>query len=930
MFCGGGPTLGGVKSTSPSPHLVPRPNRACAVLCMTILTIHLIACPRDDRAPNVPPSEDVQVLGYRAKRHKGDETIHLLEVEAPFRLSWRGGMPTVALEGPWGRERLAFRRTEARDGRTLGWLPPIALPVGASATLVAAEHRFRVEIVPAEWSSVGRARIHADATTKLAALVRSSTTTLERLDAALELARMLARGGDVDGYRRVQRDRAAVAEEHGILTIASDALSAAAYYAYREHDYAAVEPLVRRSIELARRSEHIAGESRAELMRGYAAYDIGRYRGAIAAFERSARLARRTGDDAELAFAENALAVREDDLGMYDRASERIGGVASYFEAAPDRERPPYLNDRGWIRARAMVRGDLPTDWNIPRTDLEEALRLARELDMHDVELAALGNLAWLSLAAGEIEKATSYVDTLDASRETNPRYADAFADLMRARLALARGAPRDALRAAERARDLAERLAGGRPSDETWRAHFLLGRALTASEPERARAEFNLAIDALEILVRATDIHRVRASFFDERAALYDFAIEAALRAGDAAAAFETAERAHTQLVWSFAVSARRERLSLEAGAGRAQQRDAFFAARSKVERLRETTRVVPTEDLEAHRARIAKAEAEVARTFDALARDADLDVGKSPARVRAEDVQGALPENAVLIARYIRSSTGIDAIPDATVTSTRTFRITRGAITHVANPDSLAAWRALRGAASLVFVLSEADRERDFLTAVEAVSDDASVSLLPFAAALRPPDTNPSRTGALIVADPSSNLFAARSEGRAVAARIEGSTLLEGPAATREVVWPALGEAVRFHFAGHAELHPSDPWQARLELAKGGSITLADLLADPPHVTNAVLNGCRTGSARPAGRRFVLGLPDAFILAGTRTVLATFNQIDDAEARAFIEEFYAAGGAENPISAFRAVVTEQRERSSERWRSFYVMGCS
>ncbi len=125
-------------------------------------------------------------------------------------------------------------------------------------------------------------------------------------------------------------------------------------------------------------------------------------------------------------------------------------------------------------------------------------------------------------------------------------------------------------------------------------------------------------------------------------------------------------------------------------------------------------------------------------------------------------------------------------------------------------------------------------------------------------------------------------------------------------------QMVQEALASAGHVHFAGHGALVAESPWQAHLRLADG-RLTLADVLASPLRVSRVVLSGCETGRAGALSSAEHIGLPEALLAAGARSVVAAVEKVDDTATAAFMEAFYAAGGAERPgpaLVAARAAV--------------------
>ena len=178
------------------------------------------------------------------------------------------------------------------------------------------------------------------------------------------------------------------------------------------------------------------------------------------------------------------------------------------------------------------------------------------------------------------------------------------------------------------------------------------------------------------------------------------------------------------------------------------------------------------------------------------------------------------------------------------------------------------------------------------------------------------------------MVVGDPDLDLVRARAEARAVAALLPGASLLLGQQATRSELLAALPGASLLHFAGHGKLRADSPWEAHLSLAAADRLTLADLLVSRPEVGLVVLNGCETGRRLTLSRHETIGLPEAFLAAGARSVVASDRPLRDDEASEFVRRFYLRGGVHKPGAALRATALDFRRRGSAIWDAFRLSG--
>jgi hypothetical protein len=186
---------------------------------------------------------------------------------------------------------------------------------------------------------------------------------------------------------------------------------------------------------------------------------------------------------------------------------------------------------------------------------------------------------------------------------------------------------------------------------------------------------------------------------------------------------------------------------------------------------------------------------------------------------------------------------------------------------------------------------------------------------------AELRPPVTAPAALG-----DPRGDLPEATREIVQVAEHLGAAGRVRG-AATVEALRRTTGARV-LHLATHVEVGP-----------RGATLILADGAVDAARIVNwrlgpglAVLAGCASAVqlAHRHGREMWGSLAAAFLASGARQVVAALWSIPDRSTRAFVEQFYDAGGADDPAAALAQV---QRAwiasgRPAEEWAPFVLLG--
>jgi tetratricopeptide (TPR) repeat protein len=143
----------------------------------------------------------------------------------------------------------------------------------------------------------------------------------------------------------------------------------------------------------------------------------------------------------------------------------------------------------------------------------------------------------------------------------------------------------------------------------------------------------------------------------------------------------------------------------------------------------------------------------------------------------------------------------------------------------------------------------------------------------------------------------------------------------------ATVDALRAAAGARV-LHLATHVEVGP-----------RGATLILADGAVDAAQIVDwrlgpglAVLAGCASAVqlAHRHGREMWGSLAAAFLASGARQVVAALWSIPDGPTRAFVEQFYAEGGADDPATALARV---QRAwiasgRPADEWAPFVLVG--
>ena len=162
-------------------------------------------------------------------------------------------------------------------------------------------------------------------------------------------------------------------------------------------------------------------------------------------------------------------------------------------------------------------------------------------------------------------------------------------------------------------------------------------------------------------------------------------------------------------------------------------------------------------------------------------------------------------------------------------------------------------------------------------------------SASYLPYLARIAAPEREYGPP--VVLGNPTGDLDGADLEARRVAAKL-GVTALLGASATRATLLGADAAAV-VHVASHGQYSEEDPLLSGLRLADG-FVTVEDLLGSGPAPRLLVLSGCVTGKSERRPGDELIGLAQAALRSGTRSVVATLWETFDESSTLFFEHFY------------------------------------
>lgn len=146
------------------------------------------------------------------------------------------------------------------------------------------------------------------------------------------------------------------------------------------------------------------------------------------------------------------------------------------------------------------------------------------------------------------------------------------------------------------------------------------------------------------------------------------------------------------------------------------------------------------------------------------------------------------------------------------------------------------------------------------------------------------------------------------------------------------------ALPPHVVLHVPTHTETYDQRPWNSRIALGRDGNgatcwLTSADVAASRAQAELTVLSGCSSAGGRALSGEGVLGLTGAFLAAGSRAVVASLWDVDDAATAAFMDRFYRAlaGGSSTAgalAAARRDLAGSPATAAPCYWAGFVVVG--
>lgn len=215
----------------------------------------------------------------------------------------------------------------------------------------------------------------------------------------------------------------------------------------------------------------------------------------------------------------------------------------------------------------------------------------------------------------------------------------------------------------------------------------------------------------------------------------------------------------------------------------------------------------------------------------------------------------------------------------------------------------------------------------------------EEYSVSVAPSASALKlTRDRNPRQWSyMLLLGDPASRLPGARNEVLSIASEAPNRRhALVGEDASQSMFNEVAGQYDVIHFATHARFDNRAPWRSHLEL-HDGQLSVAEIGTLSLDAYLVTLSACETAlssgvvSDIPSGDEWV-GFNQAFLAAGTPSVLASLWPIDDEVSGPLMLAFYnhlmTSTKAEALAEVQRTALLDPETRHPFFWAAFTLVG--
>jgi tetratricopeptide (TPR) repeat protein len=714
---------------------------------------------------------------------------------------------------------------------------------------------------------------------------------------------MSRRDRALDWYRRA----AGTAKSAGIMTEAVRRLLGVANISIVVEEYEQAEAAIVEALPLAAATGDPTFEAQTIYQHGVLKYYLGEYLSAADLLEYAMTTARRNGQ-LQIGFdAAQMLANARASMGSYT-------GALILFDEVPDERVKSTTLARHYtnyaeVLLAAMQAGARKANYQLVQVLLEKGLEIYRRdgTPQHQNQtIAWLARLAWV---AGDRETLRGRLAELEGKPEDELGLVRHLVPLLAGELALADG---DLDRAEKLAGDVVTTGANAKENAREAREHACMA-VMLLGDIARARGRTKEAIEYYEGALKEVDrlaerleVTRAKARFNSKHRRAAEALVELFVAQGQAERAFDVLMHAQSALLEDIQTIVRANFRPAEWRKYRSAKHEYSQAEKEDCALRAPADRARCEQQLAEKRRNVEEAEQALYGTAPRTRVEADHAGKLAKALAPGEAVLAVFRLDERWIAFYIDKKL---EKPEISADVPRSWMTAARRLQHL---------YVIRGERTeeIEEAFQEGPGESAFAAEVPSSRIVSTVAFL---------DSGPRATGApLIVGDSDSTLRMARTSAKELAKRLAGATVLLGKEATRAAVERRLSGTSVFHFSGHGRMVHDDPWTAQLQLADD-RLGVAEILALRAELGLAVLEGCRTGLH---GESDDFGLPQAMILSGTRTVIASVRDLEDGEAAAFLRRFYEAGGAEHPARAFRDAIRVSIRNSDSAWRAFRLWG--
>jgi tetratricopeptide (TPR) repeat protein len=736
------------------------------------------------------------------------------------------------------------------------------------------------------------------------------------------LARIALAQGDGEAAAKSCREAIAADRAAGALLAEDNDTTLLAWILIQQHQLPAARKVLS-GLQLPAGSPAEAVYKRS-YHRGLLAEQLGDARAALTDLTAAVDQAERVGLGSERWYAEQVLGRQLSALGRSREAAALFDRLHRTRPSLSPCEWADLLTNQAWSLLLAGEAGERLGD---PVPLLEEARQAAESTPCPALEERRLNGLLNLTLAhlqSGRLPQAhASLKAARDLDRFTSPL--DRLWSLeLEARLDLDEGRPEAALQLYERLEELAARASS---PESRWRAAY--GRARCYRDMGRsseALAAFGQAEALLDEQSLQVPMHEGRETFLAQRERATGLYLEVLLARGRNAEALEVARRARSRMLRQLARGDRLAHLP-------AIQRERWEGALAEYQQQRTALDADAAADWElpadqaarkreARAARYKEIERFLDQMFNALGGPGERAAGLQPPR-----------SGEVVLAYHPLSHGWVGFAATGGAVAVHRFELPEGDLPDPAMAALvLAPFRAQIERAERVRVLPYG-RLRGVDFHALPFRGDILLASRPVIYGLDlavPTGDQPPGRRALVVADPLGNLPAAVREADVVTAALRGQSWttdsLRGEKAEEGAVRRALGQVDLLHYAGHGTFSGFGGWESVLPLAGSTRLTLGDVLTLGRAPRWVVLSGCETGQSSADAPVEGLGLAQAFLLAGSRSVIAATRPVVDRAAEGLFAELYQHWGPAPDLAVLlqRAELAWRQRAPGAGWASF------